>query len=182
MNKACGFTLLELMMTLAVAAILLTLVAPSYRSMVQNNRAATQTNSLVTALNFARSEAVKRGSRVSICASSNQTSCSDSSDWATGWIVFTDNSGAPDSLDAGDTLLRVAGALTGSTALVSTSGEQFLQYLSNGQINEYPAGPTPIPTPVTFSLTVPDCTGDNVRNVSISLPGRVSQLPATACP
>jgi type IV fimbrial biogenesis protein FimT len=179
MNKAGGLTLLELMMTLAVAAILLTIGAPGYHSVIQNNRAATQINSLVSALNLARSEAVKRGSRVSICASSNQTSCSGSPDWATGWIVFTDNSGVDGSLDAGDSLLRVADALTGSTALVVTSDAddsflQYLQYLSNGQINR--------DSSVTFSLTVPGCTGDNVRNVSISLPGRVRQLPATACP
>ena len=61
-----GFTLLELMVTVAVAAILATVAVPGFRDLIQNNRVTTQTNELVTALNFARTEAVKRGRPVDV--------------------------------------------------------------------------------------------------------------------
>ena len=65
--KMCrGFTLLELMVTVAVAAILATVAVPGFRDLIQNNRVTTQTNELVSALNFARTEAVKRGRNVAV--------------------------------------------------------------------------------------------------------------------
>jgi type IV fimbrial biogenesis protein FimT len=65
--KFCrGFTLLELMVTVAVLAILVTVGVPSFQDLIQNNRVTTQTNELVTALNFARTEAVKRGRNVEV--------------------------------------------------------------------------------------------------------------------
>jgi type IV fimbrial biogenesis protein FimT len=65
--KFCrGFTLLELMVTVAVLAILVTVGVPSFRTLIQNNRVTTQTNELVTALNVGRTEAVKRGRNVQV--------------------------------------------------------------------------------------------------------------------
>ena len=65
--KMCrGFTLLELMVTIAVLAILTTIAVPNFRDLVQNNRVTTQANELVTALNFGRTEAVKRGRPVAV--------------------------------------------------------------------------------------------------------------------
>jgi type IV fimbrial biogenesis protein FimT len=65
--KMCrGFTLLELMVTIAVLAILATIGVPSFQGLIQSNRVTTQTNELVTALNFARTEAIKRGRSVQL--------------------------------------------------------------------------------------------------------------------
>ena len=65
--KMCrGFTLLELMVTIAVLAILTTIAIPNFRDLVQNNRVTTQANELVSALTFARTEAVKRGRNVEV--------------------------------------------------------------------------------------------------------------------
>ena len=82
-----GFTLFELMVTLAVAALILSLGVPGFRSFIQNNRAATHTNDVVTALNLGRSEATRRGAPVLLCSSSDGATCSGSNDWSSGWIV-----------------------------------------------------------------------------------------------
>ena len=96
MKRDYGFTLVELMVTLVIAAILLTAGVPSFTTLIKNNRLTTSTNELVGALTLARSEAVKRGLRVTVCKSADQASCDTSgTGWQQGWIVFTDenNSG-----------------------------------------------------------------------------------------
>jgi len=83
-----GFTLLELMVTVAVGGVLLTLGVPSFVDVVRNNRAATNVNELTTAFSIARSESIRRGWNVSVCRSSNGATCSGA--WSDGWIVFRD--------------------------------------------------------------------------------------------
>lgn len=91
MNKQSGFTLVELMITLAIAAILLTIGVPSFNTLMQNSRLTTSTNDLIGALNLARSEAVTRELRVTVCKSADQATCNTSvTGWQQGWIVFTD--------------------------------------------------------------------------------------------
>ena len=72
--KNKGLTMLELMITLAVATILIASAAPSFRESIQNTRLVTQVNELQTALSLARSEAVKRNENVTVCASSDGSS------------------------------------------------------------------------------------------------------------
>lgn len=104
--KEHGFTLVELMITLAVAAILFAIAGPSYRTFQANNRATSQANLLLSALNFARSEAINQGTIVTICpkstASVTSTTCGSNADWANGWHAFTDASGAAGTLDGTD--------------------------------------------------------------------------------
>ncbi|NOY67755.1 MAG: prepilin-type N-terminal cleavage/methylation domain-containing protein [Gammaproteobacteria bacterium] len=73
-NNQSGFTLIEVMMVIVLGSIIITLAIPGFRSFIQNNRIVTQTNGLVTSLILARSEAIKRGTRVSVCASSDSSS------------------------------------------------------------------------------------------------------------
>jgi type IV fimbrial biogenesis protein FimT len=80
MNRFAGFTLIELMVTLAVAAILVTIAVPGMATLVQNSRTTSQTNELVSALNLARSEAVKRGRTVTVRA--------EGGEFADGWCVY----------------------------------------------------------------------------------------------
>src|SRR5882724_3310499 len=105
-SASSGLSLIEMVVTVSVAAILLSVAMPGLRTMIQNNRVAADTNVLVGSLNYARSEALTRGLPVSICASSNGTSCAGSANWAGGWIVFTDDAGTAGTLDGTDALIR----------------------------------------------------------------------------
>ncbi|MEE4379215.1 MAG: GspH/FimT family pseudopilin, partial [Candidatus Competibacteraceae bacterium] len=84
--KQNGFTLLELMVTMAIAAIVLTVAVPSFQGIILNNRIASHTNDFASSLNLARSEAVKRARRTVLCKSSDGATCDTSSaGWEQGW-------------------------------------------------------------------------------------------------
>lgn len=102
-----GFTLIELLVGLAVAAVLLVVAVPAYRAMIERNLVASQANSLLADLHFARSEAVTRGRDVTVCKSGDGQSCTADGGWQQGWIIFVDttNSGVRDGAD--EPLLRV---------------------------------------------------------------------------
>lgn len=95
------------MVTLAVAVVLLAAGIPLFRGMIANNALVAQTNGLISALNLARSEAVKRGTGVTICAKATadvaDTDCG--ADWSNGWHVFTDGA-TPNAYDGDDEVLR----------------------------------------------------------------------------
>lgn len=101
-----GFTLLELMITISVIAILAAIALPSFQATLRSNRMATTSNELIAAMSLARSEAVKNTRGAGVCASSAGASC-DGSGWAGGWMVFSDNNGNG-SFDANEPVLRFA--------------------------------------------------------------------------
>lgn len=124
-----GFTLIEAIVALVVAGVLLGIAVPSMRNFLQDSRMTSYTNDLVASLSFARSEAIKRGTTLSLCPSNDGTSCSNS-DWDLGWIVFTDG-GVVGTVDAGDTILRVQQALDGRLTL---TGPNSLSYQGSGML------------------------------------------------
>jgi prepilin-type N-terminal cleavage/methylation domain-containing protein len=140
-----GFTLIELIVVMAVAAILLGIAMPSFRSFVQNSRLATQANSLVYSLNLARSEAIKLDTQVEVCASSDGLTCNVGGTppgFAAGWIVcYPVVANACAAVGATPlTVLQVSPAL-GPTGNPNTVTEQvnnstFVVYQSNGQTNQ----------------------------------------------
>ena len=85
-----GFTLLELLIVMAMVAILASIAAPSFDSSISRNNVQSMRDSLFNAMQYARSEAVKRKIPVGVCASANQTTCAGDANWHTGWIVFAD--------------------------------------------------------------------------------------------
>ena len=145
-STSVGFTLIELMVTVALAAIILTQAVPSFNALVQNNRLISQKNEFISTLNLARSEALKRGTRVTVCASSDQKTC-DTTDWEKGWIVFSDrnadavlDSGTGACLASEDCLIRVNNGLNeGNSLSARKSGAAadagFIQYTPRGAVD-----------------------------------------------
>lgn len=128
-----GFTLIEMLVTIAISIILLSLAVPSFQSFIVQNRLSTQSNDLMTDLAIARSEAVKRGVRVSICGSNNGTSCVASS-WGLGRIIFTDT-GTAGTIDGADIVLRASESLSGAMSLAGTTDiADFIQYSPLGSV------------------------------------------------
>jgi len=116
-KKARGFSLLELMVALAVASILAVVAAPSFRDMLRRNKVSAASNALLADLAYARSEAINRGNSVSMCPSSDQKTCASSSTaYESGWIIYTYVPGkgkansAYDSSDSSNVLLRASNA------------------------------------------------------------------------
>ena len=120
MNNQNGFTLGELLVTTTLVSIVTAIGVPSMSGLVKNDRLSTQINTLVGHLSLARSQALTLAQPVTVCASSNLTSCS-SNDWSNGWIVYVDADGNGD-VSNGDEILRVQEALPGSSTLSSTAG------------------------------------------------------------
>lgn len=111
--KHSGFTLVEMVITVAVLAILTAIAIPNYQRFVIESRMTAQANELITALHLARSEAVKRNAPVSVSAKDG--------DWASGWEV----------VDAGGNVLRDFGALKDGSSLDSDADT--ITFQSNGQ-------------------------------------------------
>jgi len=82
-----GFTLIELMVAIMVLGILLGVAVPSFRDAALSSRLTAYANDLVASAQIARSEAIKRNAPVTLCASSNGTTCATSGGWQVGWIV-----------------------------------------------------------------------------------------------
>jgi type IV fimbrial biogenesis protein FimT len=113
-----GFTLVELMTTVAVVAILSTIAYPSFQGILRSNRMAATSNQLIGALSLARSEAVMNTRGAGVCASTVGTSC-DGSAWTQGWMVWSDPNRSG-TFDSGDTVLRFT---EGRTDLRATSNQ-----------------------------------------------------------
>ncbi len=138
--KQTGFTLIELMFTVAVLAVLLGIGVPNFRDFVRNGRMTSAANDLLADVNLARSEAVKRRVPVTLCKTTNGTSCStDASVPFRRWIVFVDDANAAvvdplgndgdGEVDAGETVL--ASRSIAATITPVTAGDR-IRYQSSG--------------------------------------------------
>jgi type IV fimbrial biogenesis protein FimT len=158
-----GFSIIELMVTVLVLAVLLGTAVPSFMQTIRNNRLIGQTNELVGALNFTRSEALKRADTVSICSSNDNLTCTGSTNWTTGWIVFVDPN-ANGIADGGELVLQAAPRVATEFTLNATA-RAFVRYNSTGSA----ASGAEI-----FNLLRPSCAGQNARRITISTVGRVN--------
>lgn len=177
-SRITGFTLFELVITLAVAAVIVGMAAPSFTSMIQAGRAQSLADDFATTLNYARTEALKLSTRVSVCASDNGTSCSGS--WSDGWIIFQDYAAAdnlaPVIQQGGvSNIMRRAGKIkTGNDISVKSSANNltYIRFTKLGAIAR-----TNNSASIDIDVKVADCKGNNARNVHVSLSGMVSITP-----
>jgi type IV fimbrial biogenesis protein FimT len=171
-----GFTLIELLVAVAVAAIILAVGIPSFRSTIASSSVTSLTNDMVGSLAQARSEAIRRGERVTMCRSSNGTSCATSGDWTQGWIVFVDptRSGTAAAVDSGETVIAVTQKTSNSSVLNgSTAVSQYVSFGSDGSAR------TMTGTNLTGTLRVCNTSSalsdaKRAREISISAVGRIA--------
>ncbi len=101
-----GFTLVELLVTITIAAILLAVAVPSYKDFIARNTSESLQSRLATAFVTGRVEAATRNTAVTVCASNNGTGCTGATHWGNGWIVITD-ANANSAIDGTDEILQV---------------------------------------------------------------------------
>ena len=128
--RPAGFTLPELLIVLAIAGVLLAAGMPSLRTYTQNQQLATTANAFLGALNLARSEAIRRGSRVDLAPRDGVT-------WENGWVVFANKPGDGNpQFDAGDELIYSHEKLPPGLMMATTLSDRsapYIAYNGNGR-------------------------------------------------
>lgn len=176
-RQLLGFTLIELMVTVSVLAILIAIGMPSFVSVINSNRLTAQSNEVVAALQLARVEAVRQNRRAIVCGSADGSTCSGSTAWNTGWITFLDmdSNGSP-------TAAEIIRANTVKAPIVVRSGVASISIRSDGLAHLADGSLVNTTINVCIPTTRPV---SNQRVVSLGSGSRISTAPANgagACP
>lgn len=176
-----GFTLIEMMITVVIAALLLTAVVPSFEAFIANNRLSTQANAFIGALKLARSEAIKRNQHVTLCRSGDGQRCSNNTNgFEQGWIVFVDQQN-PDVYDNGEPIINVNQGMPQGVSLVCVTstntacqnGEEPIRYRTDGTLASFN----------NTTLRLCQQGNNNGRQIAINITGRVRVTTmANYCP
>ena len=168
-----GFNMIELLVTISIIGVVMTIGAPSLKTTIDDMRLSTTANNLLTFFNYARSESAKRGARVTLCISDSNLALCDTgaTNWARGAIAFLD-SNANGQWDAGEDILRVLDPLAAEYTI------QPLAAFATGYYFYYrPSGAA------SSAGTLRVCrTGRTARDVSVNSVGRPMSQPSVTCP
>lgn len=128
-----GFTLYELLVTVIVMGIILSLGVPNFLEFTRNNRMAATSNNLLAAFTLARTEAVKRKALVTVCSSLNAEAANPAcgGTFADGWVVFADDDGDI-AIDAGEEVIRGVGDIPDGITLQTNGGANYFSYAATG--------------------------------------------------
>lgn len=166
-----GFTLVELMVTISIMAIIAGIAVPSYRNLIENTELRTASQAFYGSLVLARSEAVKNNQPTAMCKSSNGSSCAGSGNWDAGWLVYID-ADADGNLDNGEQILESSASLSGPTIRATDANLHQVVYQADGTHR----------VAVTFNVCIDD-NKDRGSQIAIGLTGRPStQKGASTCP
>jgi type IV fimbrial biogenesis protein FimT len=138
-SECKGFTLIELMVTISILAILTTIAVPSFQRAIASGRLSNSVNEFNATLTLARSEAMRRGIRVTVCKSSDGATCDTDSatPWNVGWIMFDDTirtNAANAVVDAGETVRQVVGAQPSNISILGNADANlYVSYAPNGR-------------------------------------------------
>lgn len=180
-KPSAGFTLLELMFTLIVVALLLGIAVPGFFDTIRSNRAAANANEFVTALSIARSEAVRRGTRVVLCPTSDGAGCNGNGDWTQRWVLFLDAAASeanPPSFNAAN-VLREWAAPSGDAVITARSNGvaatvRWIRFLPRGEARSN------VSMPVAFNMEINGCSGLEGRDIELNAVGR-TRVERVAC-
>jgi type IV fimbrial biogenesis protein FimT len=165
-GRARGFTMIEMLMTIAIASILMSLAIPSFRYVTNSNRIAGELNGLLGDLQLARAEAIKEGRTVTVCQSNDGATCTNSTNWQGGWIVFSDpvNVGV---YDAGETYFRKQKPFSGTDTFLASNNVTAITFNREGYAVGMANGTL---------LTLHDSTNNSAwtRCLSINLSGQMT--------
>ena len=159
-NATSGFTLVELMVTLILLVILVSLGVPSFRTYTANSATTDAANIMLGAINQARHEAVTRGLAVCLCQSDDGSSCGDSTAWQSGWILIERACSSPSEILGVQPPIGRATIVGGTAAIDFTSRGYVLGNL------------------VAFTVSAPQ--GTRTRHVCVSRIG-LAQVQEASC-
>ena len=159
-----GFTLIELMVTIGILAIVLSVGVPSYRGIIMDNRMASQANLFATSIKLARSNAVKFQRNGIVCSSANfdaaVPTCAASNDWSTGWIVWVD---------------KDRDSATDANEIISVSGPVHQASELKGSVNRFTYDGRGFATTAAGNLTLCDNrSGETGRIIKVNATGRTN--------
>lgn len=170
-RRDAGFSLIELITVTSIVAILLAIGVPSFRYVTSANRASSEINGLLGDLQFARSEAIREGQTVTVCVSTDGSTCATgaaaSTSWQSGWLVFSDL-GTTGTFDAGtDSLLKVQKPFSGQDTLGADNSIKAITFSREG----FALG---LPGAIVLTLHDSSGTAAFTRCLSVTLVGALS--------
>lgn len=167
-----GFSVIELMTTVAVAGVVLALAVPSFISTVNQSRLSGAANELAAALQYARSEAIKRNASVELCESGDESSCGSGSGAWRGWIVVANDANGDGS--GGDALVLQSFRIKPPVQVRRAAGADKVIYRADGFARSAGAARGALLN-TSFSVCIPTAyPKDNVRRVRLASGGRIA--------